>query len=163
MLYSQKYCLVSFIKPLKSATEFNMSEWPLHVTIADVFAINRDLTKIEHKIKKYLSSQLAPVTTVNKEATLGTTDVVLLDKNQRLISLHTGLVDLLKTNDAIFNSPDFNREGFLPHCTIQKTGKLQKGDKVTINSLSLVDMFPNNNWQQRKILNTFMLQLEPIN
>lgn len=158
MPYSQKYCLVSFIQPVSIGAEFNMNDWPLHITLVDVFAIERDNTSIESKISKLLSSQPPVDTRASEEATLGTTEVVLLEKAESLINLHIHLVDLLKENGAIFNSPEFTREGFLPHCTIQKTERLHARDEVTIDAIALVDMFPNGQWQQRKVINSFVLQ-----
>lgn len=40
MIYSQRYALVAFFEPLEVDVEFEMSDWPLHVTLADVFSIN---------------------------------------------------------------------------------------------------------------------------
>jgi hypothetical protein len=161
MSYSQKYCLVSFIQPINSGAEFNMTDWPLHVTLVDVFAIDRESTNIESELAELLSNQPSVDTFASKESILGTAEVVLLEKTGELINLHTNLIDLLEKNGAIFNSPEFTREGFLPHSTIQKTGKIHVGDKVAINTITFVDMFPNGDWRQRRILNIFKLQSVP--
>lgn len=158
MPYSQKYCLVSFILPIDTGTEFTMADWPLHITLADVFAIDLVGTDIEIKLAELLSNQLAFKTVANKEVILGTTKVVLLDSSKELTTLHARLVDLLEKHGAVFNTPEFIKEGFVPHCTIQKTRRLYDGDEVTINTIALVDMFPNEDWRQRKIINTFGLQ-----
>lgn len=72
-----------------------MTEWPLHTTLADVFAINRQTSHIDELfISKY--SQYPPVkTTALQDSILGTTQVVLLDKTQELFRLHSGMVALL--------------------------------------------------------------------
>lgn len=132
-----------------------MSDWPLHVTFADVFAIDRDSTDIDEKMKNVLRSQHAVLVTPKHQAKLGDTAVILVEKTDELLKQHTLIVDLLEQNGAIFNTPAFTREGFLPHCTIQKTGMLR--NNVVIDELALVDMFPNGDWQQRKILATFKL------
>ena len=89
---------------------------------------------------------------------LGTTDVMLLDKTESLIALHTAIVDLLMKNGAVFNSPEFTREGYLPHCTVQSSGHANRGDSITIDSISLIDMFSDGDWQRRKVLATFLLK-----
>lgn len=160
MSYTQKYCLVSFIKPIDIGTGFSMEDWPLHVTLADVFAIDRDATKIESKLARLLSGQLFVETRAKAEATLGTAKVVLLNKTDELINLHKSLVDLLEKNGTVFNSPEFTREGFLPHCTVQKTERINTDEKIIINVIALVDMYPEGNWQQRKVVSTFKLQSE---
>ena len=49
MNYSQKYTLVTFIKPLEVGASFDMVDWPLHITLADVFAIDLS-TDIERQL-----------------------------------------------------------------------------------------------------------------
>ena len=132
-----------------------MSEWPVHVTLADVFAVDRHDVGIDEKVADLLA-KIYPVTTSARiDDVLGTTPVVLLDKTAPLTQLHTDIVNLLEANDATFNTPEFTKDGFLPHSTIQKSGRLHVGDTITIDSISLVDMFPGGNWEQRKVLTTF--------
>ena len=157
MAYSQKYTLVSFINPIVVGTEYDMSDWPLHITLADVFAIDRAGTKIELKLTALTAKRSPFSVSADKEASLGVARVVLLDRNKDLLELHGQLIDLLEANGAIFNNPEFMREGYLPHSTIQKTGRLYDGDKVTISVLAFIDMFPDNDWQRRKVINLFTL------
>lgn len=157
MEYSQKYTLVAFLNPKEFGTTFNMADWPLHITLADVFAI--ELTAaIETKLTTLLAQQSPIHLTVGEDATLGTAEVALINKNVELQNLHNKIIDLLEINGVEFNTPDFIRKGFLAHSTIQKSGRLNDGDKVEITSVSLVDMFPDGDWQQRKVLNSFNLQ-----
>jgi len=158
MTYSQKYALVHFISPIDDGVQFHMSDWLLHTTLADVFAINRYGTDIDAKLGALLAQIDAVETNAMEDATLGTAQVVLLDKTPSLVQLHIDIVSLLEENDATFNNPEFTREGFLPHCTVQKDGRLNKRDEVMIDSISLVDMFPDNDWEQRKILATFKMK-----
>lgn len=156
MNYSQKYTLVAFLKPIEVGTEFKMADWPLHVTLADVFAIELNST-VEQQLTDLLARQSPVCLSVGEDATLGTTKVALINKNNELQNLHNGIIDLLELNDAKFNTPEFTRKGFLPHSTIQKLGRLNTGDEVEVISVSLVDMFPGGDWQQRKVLNNFNL------
>jgi hypothetical protein len=158
MRHTQKYCLVSFIHPVLPDTEFSMEDWPLHVTLGDVFAINLQQTGIESKLTKLLSEQPTIKTVAHQEATLGTTKVVVLEKSDELSILHLHLIDLLEKNGAKFNTPEFTREGFIPHSTLQKSERLYDGDELTISNVALVDMFPEDNWQQRKVIKIFELQ-----
>lgn len=160
MSYSQKYTLVHLFTPLQEGAEFHMADWPLHTTLADVFAIDRHEVKIDAQLAELaLNTQAVEVSAVG-ESVLGTTPVVLLEKTAPLKQLHDNIVTLLEQNGVVFNSPEFTKDGFLPHCTIQKSGRLEIGDAISIDSISLVDMFPNDDWQQRKVLATFSFSLK---
>lgn len=157
MQYSQKYCLVAFREPQKVGTSFGMTEWPLHITLADVFWIDRKETNIDSKLQNLLAQYHKVVITAKNDSTLGETPVVLIEKNEELTNLHNRVIDLLESNSAVFNTPQFTREGFIPHFTIQKTERLQPGDTTTISQISLIDMFPNSDWRQRKVLGVYKL------
>lgn len=158
MQYSQKYTLVSFIKPVDEGAEFAMVDWPPHVTIADIFAIDRLNSAIDSKLGTLLGSQSQVISHATSDVTLGIAAVVLIDKNDALTQLHSRVIKLLASNGAVFNNPEFTYAGFLPHCTIQKTGRLHTDDPVAIDTVSLIDMFPDGNWQRRKVLRTFALR-----
>lgn len=156
MQYSQKYTLVAFFEPIEVGTEFNMADWPVHMTLADVFAANLD-NGIEQGLTGLLEKQ-SPVTLRAKgDSVLGTTKVVLIEEDDELHNLHNQIVNLLEVNGAKFNNPEFTRSGFLPHSTIQKSGRLHEGDRLDIKFISLIDMFPGGDWQQREVLMNFEL------
>ena len=159
MAYSQKYALVHFINHAKDGTQFHMSNWLLHITLADVFAINRHETDIDKKLATLLAQIETVETNAMDNSVLGTAQVTLLNKVPPLIKLHTDIVSLLEENGATFNNPEFTLSGFLPHSTIQKSGWLHAGDRVIINSISLVDMFPDNEWKQRRVIATFKMKI----
>lgn len=158
MPYSQKYTLVHFTPPVQPGTSFHMSDWPVHVTLADVFAVDRRGVALDQKVADLLVDTQPVETTAHKDDVLGTTPVVLLDKTTSLVMLHMAIVTLLERNGATFNTPEFTKDGFLPHSTIQKSGRLHIGDTVTIDSVSLVDMFPGGDWKQRHVLATFPMK-----
>lgn len=157
MTYTQKYCLVHFINPIAVGEKFSMTNWPSHITLADVFAINRAKSKLDQQLNDLLSTIPAPTTTAISPATLGKTEVILLEKTTTLQALHLELVTLLENNAAVFNAPEYTRSGFLPHCTIQNSQKIDQEQKVTINTVALVDMFPEGDWRMRRVLSTFQL------
>lgn len=157
MTYSQKYALVHFVAPINDGEQFHMTDWPLHITLADVFAITRSMSSIDAKLAAMLSDTKTVQTTATDDGALGMTPVVLLDKTPQLMQLHMDIVTLLEKNGAEFNNPEFTKSGFVPHCTIQKRSRLQKDSEITIDSLSLIDMFPGGDWQQRKIVATFSM------
>lgn len=153
MSYSQKYCLIYFINPATSNAQFSMTDWPLHITIADVFAINLTedtFSNISQRIEKLKPTIIMPT----DDAVLGDTKVTLIKKSKELQLLHENVLDILEENGAIFNTPEYIREGFLPHSTIQGQSHIQP-NTICIDRLSLIDMFPNGDWRQRKVIDTF--------
>lgn len=146
--------MVHFIPSVPSGTLFPMSEWPLHITIADVFAINRQATNINTQLATLLQNTTPAKTQAISDGVLGDTPVVLLASTTSLLTLHTAIVDLLEENGGVFNTPHFTKDGFIPHSTIQKDKRLHIGDALIIDSLTLVDMFPDNDWRQRRVIAT---------
>jgi hypothetical protein len=158
MSYSQKYCIVSFIRPLSVGYEFEMSKWPLHITLVGVFSIDRLDSNITNQLSKLLEIQHPILTQAEADTNFGDTKVVLVEKSDSLLTLHVNLVDLLETNGAQLKTPLYSRDGYLPHSTIQGVERLRIGEEAMINTISLIDMFPGGNWQQRKVLQNFKLK-----
>ena len=159
MEYSQKYTLVQFFQQVDKDEVFHMTEWPPHVTLADTFAV--DVTdQLIADLEAYLDTWPYTLTYVQNEGALGATDVWLLKNTPELQALHDRLVDILEKHGAVFNNPEFTRDGFIPHITKQANFDIKIGDKVSIDVVTLVDMFPDQNWQNRKVLKRFAPELK---
>ncbi len=150
MTYSQKYTIVQFLGETLTDV-FSMEDWPLHITLADVFAIH---------LSDELLGDLSNLTASQNEISLGsgsdTISAVKIERTQELEALHRGLIDLLEQNGAVFNTPEYTRSGFLPHCTYQE-GLRPQDKEVSFHELSLVDMFVENDWRKRKVIASFKL------
>jgi len=162
MTYSQKYTIVQFLAPIQDSQVFAMKDWPLHITLADVFAIKLDQPLLD-QLATFLAAKKSFSVTAKGEGRLGgknedSIKVTLIKNTPELQLLHDGLIDLLETNGAVFNSPQFTHQGFLPHATHQSHAQLSTGQRAVIDKLSLVDMFVDGNWQQRKVLETIKLK-----
>ena len=158
MTYTQKYSIVCMLQPYKVGDEFTYETWPLHVTMADVFAIDWHGGKVIAHIKHALADVKAPQIVVGDPAQLGTAHVMLLQNTTVLQSLHEDVISVLDKNGAVFNNPEFTGEGFVAHCTIQKDKALKTGDTVSINNLCVIDMFVDADPAKRKIVNVLPLQ-----
>lgn len=131
-----------------------MSEWPLHVTMADAFTV--DITdELMVELRDYTDNTLSAVTYVEKQSILGETPVWILSQTKELQKTHNDIVSILERHGAIFNTPDLTREGFIPHITKTKANGMKSGDKIVISTLSLIDMFPNQNWKERRVIRSF--------
>lgn len=160
MAYSQKYTIVQFLEPIEEPQIFNMDSWPLHITLADVFAVDLSESLVT-QLRDLLASGENMVVEAGTEDLLGDDDhavkVRLVQNTPELQSLHDRIIDFLEANEAVFNSPQFTRNGFLPHVTIQGERKPTQGQQLDIKQLSLIDMFVDGDWRRRKILANFKL------
>lgn len=87
----------------------------------------------------------------------GQVQVVLLNRSNSLVELHQDILTALEEGELKLNDPQFVRDGFLPHATVQKHTRLDKGDKVRFTALSIVDMFPDKDPYKRKVLKTIAI------
>ena len=160
MTYSQKYAIVQFFEPVKEGYEFSMNEWPLHTTLADVFAVNLNQYLIDQLSSLLSTTETFEVVTQN-DTILGTAEnpvhVTLIEKTPKLQSLHDSLVNLLEKNGAVFNSPQYNHDGYLPHVTIQNQARINNSDVLKISKLSVIDLYVDGDWQQREVVSSMKL------
>lgn len=155
--YSQKYCLVTFFDELDDGTQFKYSQWPMHITIADTFACDK-INKATEALQSLIPNQNEINTSMGEDEYFGAdkqVHVTLVNMNEKLLALHMEVVEILKSKGAVFNDPQYIEDGYKAHVTVQKNFRLNEGDTITLNSVSLVDMFYEGDHQQRKILKTF--------
>ena len=155
--FTQKYTIVHLLNDLPVGYEYSMADWPLHVTLADVFAIDGDPNDLLVDLKEQLSTHSTVKSEVVGEEWFGedrSVHVKLLNKTVELQQLHETILAILQSYNVKFNSPEYTREGFRPHSTVQKNGQLELSDVVTFDSITLIDMFPNEDPAQRRILGT---------
>jgi len=159
MKFSQKYTIVKLLDSLPSGTEWGVDDWPLHVTLADIFAVDGNSSDIIQALDSIKTNSLVK-TKVAGENLFGPEKnirVKLLENTPELQALHEQILEALKPLNVRFNSPEYTGEGFLPHSTVQKTGELKIDDEITFNSLTLIDMFPDQNGYKRRVLTTLSL------
>lgn len=155
--FTQKYCLVQLITPLSDGFEFVMSEWPLHVTLADIFKITGGPQSVLDRLGAAVAELDAFSSTIVDEDWFGperTVRVRLLDPTPALRELHEVCVTTLEEFDVVFNSPQFMHEGFRPHSTIKRDQELRIGESVRFGALTLIDMFPDGDPTKRRIVGT---------
>lgn len=158
--FTQKYTIIQLFKDIPEGTQFSASNWPLHVTIADTFAIDWDVPTMVEKLTQLLSSRTSATSVVENDRFFGDqrqVRVVLLKKTDDLVKLHQDVIKVLERGGWKPNDPQFAKEGFLPHSTVQKHTRLNKGDEVIFNALTIIDMFPGENPYQRRVIKTIKI------
>ena len=158
--FTQKYTIIQLFKDIPEGTRFSASNWPLHVTIADTFAIDWDVPTMVEKLTQLLSSRTSATSVVENDRFFGDqrqVRVALLKKTDDLVKLHQDVIKVLERGGWKPNDPQFAKEGFLPHSTVQKHTRLNKGDEVIFNALTIIDMFPGENPYQRRVIKTIKI------
>ena len=158
--FSQKYAIVQFFEAVPNGTEFMSSNWPLHATLVDTFAINWTEEEMVIQLTNLLFCMPEVQSVTKDELYLGDSRVLVavLEKTSGLDGLHNKLVTLLEEGGLKLNDPRFSRRGFSPHSTVQSHARLHEGDKVLFNALSLVDMFPDKDSYKRRVVATIPLK-----
>lgn len=158
--FTQKYAIVQFFEDIEEGYIYSSNNWPLHSTVIDTFAIKWSIDEMVVK----LTDALKHHATANSEAgddrffgENGQVQVVLLGRTESLIKLHLDVLATLEDGELTLNDPQFARDGFLPHATVQKHARLNKGDKVRFKALGIIDMFPNEDPYMRKVLKTIKI------
>jgi len=158
--FTQKYAVIQLFEDVPEGTQFSASSWPLHATIADTFAIDWDVPIMTEKLTTLLSTYVPAKSIVEDDKFFGDQgqiQVALLKKTDTLVKLHYDVVELLEQGGWQPNDPQFAKEGFLPHSTVQKHARLNKGDELTFNALTIIDMFPDEDPYQRKVIKTIKI------
>lgn len=158
--FTQKYTIVQFFEDVEEGYVYSSDNWPLHSTVVDTFGLKWSIDEMVAKLTDVLRRH----TTANSEAgddrflgENGEVQVVLLDRTESLIKLHLDVLTTLEDGELTLNDPQFARDGFLPHATVQKHTRLNKGDKVRFTALSIIDMFPNEDPYMRTVLKTIKI------
>lgn len=158
---TQKYVIVHLVDNLPVGYKFPMSDWPLHITLADVFAIEGDSAELIIDLETEFSSHPPIQSSVVGDEWFGedkSVHVKLIKKTEELQQLHETILSVLSNYKATFNNPEYTHAGFKPHSTVQKNGQLDLGDTVTLDSLTLIDMFPDSNPHRRQVIGTVQFQ-----
>lgn len=158
--FTQKYTFVHLLNELPNGYEYSMKDWPLHVTLADVFAIEGNSRDILESLEKKLGSSQPVQSKVIGEKWFGedrSVHVKLIDNTDELQKLHESIIEALANYGVAFNSPQYVQKGFVPHSTVQSDTQLEINDIVTFDSITLIDMFPDNDPYRRRILGTILL------
>jgi 2'-5' RNA ligase len=160
MLMSQKYLIVHFIDNSKVPNEFPSSEWPLHVTLLANFTLGAPIEQLDSELKNFALQEKPYDIMADGDALFGpkqSVGVSLIQPNQNIQRMHETLSAIASRLGAVFDEPAFMGEGYRPHATIQVNSRLLDKQLVTLNDFTLVDMFPGNNINRRRLIETYKL------
>lgn len=155
--FTQKWALATLLEPVEEGAEFFYKDFPLHITLAGVFATNCDGETLAKQLTDLLVDQKPLEAKTDAEDRFGPNREVVamkLRKTLELMNLYNDLHSMLLRTGAVFNEPQYEGNGYIPHSTFQKHAFLNVGDSAIIDSVSIIDLFPNSDGYQRKIFKT---------
>lgn len=153
---SQKYVIAHFIEPVEQKFNFSCKKWSLHTTLLPNFVISDSLDELMTKLSRVSESTKPFNIKVGDDAKFGPSGEVLvslIEPESAILSLHYKLLSI--TEHYKFDTPHYIGDGYRPHITKQANKKLIRGKSYSLNSITLVDMFPNNDIQRREIIKNF--------
>jgi len=158
--FTQKYTIVCFLEDKAVNYEYSSSQWSLHMTLADTFSIEWNITEFMKELVG-LSDKLKPVSLKTSHYEYfgpeKQTQVVIYDTSKEITALHYEIIHLLKSAGVKFNDPQYTGAGFRAHSTVQARARVKIGEVVHIKNIALVDMLPDEDANQRRILKLIKL------
>ncbi len=149
---SQKWAVASFFSELPEGFEFGQKDTPLHATLAGVFAYPARGDEIANNVRHSVNGIHSFKVRGDVEERWGEGLVVCkLAHSEIFTNLLLIIQNALTEQGAVFNEPQYLGAGFTPHATVQQAEKLMPGSTALINSVSLVDMFPDGDGYRRRI------------
>ena len=159
--FTQKWAIVSLLQNVPDGSLFYYTDFPLHVTLAGVFSINKSGSDIIHEIQQLTIDQPSFEIEGDEKDMFGpdrNIAVMKIKRSQELLELHSKIHERLVALGAVYNSPEYQGAGYVAHSTFQRSGKLNTGEKRRISSVSLIDLFPNGDGYQRKVFKSIRLK-----
>lgn len=140
------YLLILEISPLQVGQTYSMI--PLHCTLVHWFWLKQDPEEVAKQLRACLQSQASIALTAQDEQTFtgktkqGTTVPVTVNDivaTPELRQLHEAMCQELEAMGVQYSEPQYVHEGFHPHVTHQKEGKLTPGEVRISANICLVE------------------------
>lgn len=150
-----RYVVVAPLTPMAVGDLFTTREWPLHVTLVQVFATEATLDEIARRLATVAAGSPAITVVAGDETNFGrshTIPVTLVDSSVALDALHAACVAAIEELAPRYESPEFMGAGYRPHVTIKRQGRVLAGDVLELRQLAVVDMEPGQRDGGREVL-----------
>lgn len=159
--FTQKWAIIAMLEAVPDGVEFYHTDFPLHITLAGVFAIDKNGPWLAEGLSDLLTDQEMFDVQADKKDMFGPNKdvpVMRIIKTPELLSMYGKIHRWLLESGAIYNEPRYQGDGYLPHSTFQKSGVLNENEVRQIKSVSIIDLFPNGDGYQRKVFKTVELR-----
>lgn len=133
------YLFVHFIKPVPDRTEVESLD--LHMTLVHWFEADAEPSEVVSACKAVLIDTRPFAVQVAGEDMFGPnqdTPVNRVARSDELFALHNQLIRSLTSVGARDTEPRWSGDGWNPHVTHKKTGRLYEGDSLMVDSVTLI-------------------------
>lgn len=157
---SQKYVIVHFVDLARTPHEFSYTEWPPHVTLLANFTIDQPVDALVSELASYAQQTEPFEIRVEGEALFGPNQdvpVLLMQTTADIQKVHEDLADLTGVLGAKYDDPQYMRVGYRPHMTIKAKTQTGVQQAMTLDSLTLIDMYPDGDITRRRVIKSFVL------
>jgi len=157
---TQKWAVIAPLEKVTEGDVFHYTGFPLHITLAGVFAVDLKGADLAQELTNSLRDQQAIHVTSDQKDWFGPNKdvgVMKINMSDDLMSLYTSIYGTLLSLGAVFNEPQYEGDGYGAHATDQKSATLKPQENVVIDSIAIVDLFPDNDGYQRKIFKIITL------
>jgi 2'-5' RNA ligase len=143
------FVAVAFVEPAPAGERFGKRHWPLHVTL---LRFDMAPEAAREAVSGALGVFEPPHVTVGHDADFGyrgRVRVSLVEPDSVLQSLHDRIRLAIAAAGGKIHSPQHTGGGFRPHITVQGSRRVSHGDRLVLDSVSLVDMAPGGDTEWR--------------
>ncbi|MBM7829947.1 2'-5' RNA ligase [Agromyces cerinus] len=152
-----RFVIVLPLSPLTAAESFTVADWPLHVTLVEPFATDRPSEVVAAALGRVARDASAITSTAGEPAMFGRrhdVPVTLIRDGGEISALRGEALSALAAAEV---ETGHLRTEFRPHVTVKRHGRLERGDRVLLRQLALIDMRPPSGSHHRRVLGVWPL------
>lgn len=150
-----RYVVVAPLMPMVAGDRFITREWPLHVTLVQVFASEATPAEIGLRLAAVADGSAAIAIVGGDDENFGpsrTIPVTVIEPSVALDALHVACVAALEQLAPVYENPEYMAAGYRPHVTVKRHGRVTAGDVLELRQIALVDMEPDQRDGGREVL-----------
>ncbi len=152
---------LQFLKNHPVGHEFTADNLPLHISIVDSFEIGLEADELALKLARLLADQKSFKVKALADEMYGPEKDILvttLELTPELKKLHDAIVGFLKSESGMLRYPHFNGDHFSPHVSVYGDKRVNAGDDISIEDVSLSAKVSDADDANRRILANFIFQ-----
>lgn len=155
-----RYVVVAPLTPMAVGDRFITREWPLHVTLVQVFTSEAGLAEIGLRLAAVANGSPAITVVAGDDENFGpsqTIPVTVIEPSVALDELHAACVAAIEELGPVYENPEFMGSGYRPHVTVKRQRRVLAGDVAELRQIAVVDMEPGQRDGGRGVLAVFAL------
>lgn len=150
-----RYVVVAPLMSMAVGDSFVTREWPLHVTVIQVFASDATPAEIGRRLAAVCAGA-SPITVVAGDVEdfgpSRTIPVTVIEPSADLDALHAACVAAVAGLGPVYENPEYMGAGYRPHVTVKRHGRVSAGDVLELRQIAVVDMEPGQRDGGREVL-----------